>query len=499
MFENRSFDNLLGGLYGSAGAPQAGFNGIFTDGSPGTRSNPTPDGSGSVYSALTTDPFAPSVDPGECYADMNVQLFGGFIPASNKGLAGCPGKDAMVAPYNLPDPAIATMEGYVTDYDNHWPVVTGKPATTADYGQVMDYFDDQTLPVTYQLARSFGVFDNWFCDVPSDTFTNRSFFHAADSTGLVTEPPLLPWPTLNTAKTVLNEMTDAGISWNVFYDEWQVVPLTLLINFRSLWRNTDSFRKMDSFFDAVSGGTLPQYSFVEPRMLTVDPAGAPTNDMHPEYFKEFGKYVPEDVRQGDALLGRIYEAIRTSPKRDKTLLLVVFDENGGMHDHVAPPAATPPGSAPGQQDFGFDRLGVRIPAIAISSFVPEGTIVSDQMQNTSVIATLSKKWSLPALNPRSASAPTFEGVLSAGAPRDWPEVAVPDPPSPGGGADSLATPLGRAILGTAAIAAATRLKLESGQESGLTDDLAEPEVPEELAVSDLSDQLSESASGLGLQ
>ena len=64
MFENRSFDNLLGSLYGSPGQPQADFDGVFVDGTPGTRSNPGPDGTGTVFATLTTEGISPSVDPG---------------------------------------------------------------------------------------------------------------------------------------------------------------------------------------------------------------------------------------------------------------------------------------------------------------------------------------------------------------------------------------------------------------------------------------------------
>ena len=46
--------------------------------------------------------------------------------------------------------------------------------------------------------------------------------------------------------------------------------------------------------------------------------------------------------------------------------MVVFDEHGGTYDHVPPPPAKPPDPAepPGQYGFTFDRLGIRLPAIA---------------------------------------------------------------------------------------------------------------------------------------
>jgi phospholipase C len=41
------------------------------------------------------------------------------------------------------------------------------------------------MPVLSTLARGFATFDHWFCEVPSCTFPNRSFFHAATSSGYV--------------------------------------------------------------------------------------------------------------------------------------------------------------------------------------------------------------------------------------------------------------------------------------------------------------------------
>lgn len=490
MFENRSLDNLLGGLYGSPGSPDARFSGVFTDGSPGYVSNPSPGGGGPVYAAATSDGTAPSVDPGECWPDINAQLFGAFNPETNNGLDGCPGSSSMAEPWNLPSGGgSANMQGFVLDYQSAWKVVTGSDPSGDDVAQIMQYFSAETLPVTNALAKSFGVFDHWFCDVPSDTFVNRSFFHAASSTGLVTEPPYSVWPLLNTAPTLFNRMNDADVSWNVFFDPFQIVSGTLLINFRSLWDQIANFKPMDSFYSMLSSGDLPQYSFIEPRMHTADPARAPENDMHPTYLKKDGRYVVSDVRRGDVLLHEIYDAIRTSPVRDKTLLMMVFDEHGGMHDHVVPPPATPPGDgATPQYGFGFDRLGVRIPAIAISSFVPEGTVVNDPMQNTSVIRTLSEKWSLAELTERSADAPRFDGILDPASKREWPTTTPPQVSDTDDSASgsSLASGLGRAFLGAAQAAAEALPRLQAGDDvDGLAEQLQSSASPAELTADQL--------------
>ena len=84
MFENRSFDNLLGYLYppGTLPAGQT-FDGVAN----GTYSNP---GTGRRRSRRTSTPAptdsimaSPSPDPGEEYPHVNTQLFGTVDPPAN--------------------------------------------------------------------------------------------------------------------------------------------------------------------------------------------------------------------------------------------------------------------------------------------------------------------------------------------------------------------------------------------------------------------------------
>lgn len=86
--------------------------------------------------------------------------------------------------------------------------------------------------------------------------------------------------------------------------------------------------------------------------------------------------------------------------------------------------------------FGFQRSGVRIPAIAVSPWIPAQTVSTDVYRSTSVIATLRRRWQLgPPLTGRDAVAPDLSPIFSLDAPRDpggWPEVSPrPVPPYTG--------------------------------------------------------------------
>ena len=132
------------------------------------------------------------------------------------------------------------------------------------------------------------------------------------------------------------------------------------------------------------------------------------NDYHP----------PEDVRAGEQFLTKIYNAVRTSPQWDQTALVVMFDEHGGCFDHVPPPAAVPPDSHPGEQDFAFDRLGVRVPFIVISPYTKRGTVVRDVHSNTSLTHTLQQVLGLGSpLTARVGAARTIEAAFNRSEPR----------------------------------------------------------------------------------
>src|SRR6202012_5251277 len=70
---------------------------------------------------------------------------------------------------------------------------------------------------------------------------------------------------------------------------------------------------------------LPAYSFLEPRFVTQ--LGLFKLDYPSDY------HPPHNVCRGDIFLAEVYEAIRSSPYRDKILLVITFDEHGGCYDH----------------------------------------------------------------------------------------------------------------------------------------------------------------------
>ncbi|WP_345802882.1 alkaline phosphatase family protein [Microbacterium sp. AZCO] len=451
MFENRSFDNVLGRLYSAEEKTSTQFDGLLQ----GKYSNAAPDGTrinAQVYQGSTDSIMQqPQPDPGETFPHVNTQLFNVVDPPENATRTGNDHLD----PFNAPSPdQSATNDGFVRDYVTNFRLHKNREPKPEELKVAMGGFEPQMLPVVSALARSFAVYDRWFAAVPSQTFCNRSFFHASTSHGYVTNhggDDYYKWIDGPDAPTVFNRLEEAGIPWRVYYDSSQLLSLTGMIHAPALQRYwKTNFRVMEQFYEDAANGTLPAYAFIEPRMVFNH------NDMHPPWGEiregelelEDGSTLQiqnsaySDVRAGDKLVQDIYDAIRESSTSRgsnamNTALLITFDEHGGTFDHVAPPSTVPPdATGPGEMGFRFDRLGCRVPAILVSAYTAAGTVIHDEMHHGSVINTLSRLHGLRPLTARDAGANSIINAVNLDAPRQpytWPRPAsLYVPPNPEG-------------------------------------------------------------------
>ncbi|MDN5765139.1 MAG: hypothetical protein L0H78_04905 [Humibacillus sp.] len=456
MFENRSFDNLLGRLYQPGEV--AAFEGVVGK----NLGNPIPEwaehGAHRLVVPYGVSPTmnTPWPDPGEELPHINTQLFG-ILDDGNRGVLQ-PEKSFNSPDYPTQQP---TMDGFLTDYLSTFIAEFRRQPTYDEYAQYMTGYTPEQMPVLSTVARGFATFDHWFCDVPSCTFPNRSFFHAGTSSGYVVNmSPPESFVAHNTAETLFDRLESNGLTWKVYCDPPSHYSLTGLIHAPRLrGRFATHFFSTDQFFEDAEKGELPTYAFIEPQII-----GHAHNDMHPAYGMLTPGLTwdpPSSLIGGEDLLARLYEAVRSSSSPTgsnylNTTLIVTFDEHGGTYDHVAPPAAAPPhASAPaGQFGFAFDRSGVRIPTLAISAWIPERTVVTEEYRATSVISTMRERWSLG--NPftdRDATARSLSSIFTLDTPRaqaDWPDVvARPVEPMPESllPMDAPINGLGKALLG----------------------------------------------------
>ncbi|MEQ1864383.1 MAG: alkaline phosphatase family protein [Micropepsaceae bacterium] len=446
MMENRSFDNLLGHLY-DAGLPA----GKKFEGAQG-QWNPDHNGKGRIETSLTSDPHEPFPDPGEFFKDVITQLYGTtYVP-------NCTSSD--------PTSGEPTMNGFVLDYYNvlrdltenknpywRWPFDPGFHSK-----KIMKCFEPGAIPALATLAKDFAVFDHWFCALPSETWPNRAFWHAATSWGFADMPlhvfdcewNLWRWIKRSHTGTLFSLLDDKfgadADNWCIYSD--MPISATELIHLGSFHNPFKKAKVIQrhlqydvptgpNFFTDCASGKLPKYSFLEPHMFNFMPPEYWHNDMHPSEWMHAWHWMflaqggPGSVLLGDHLIWQVYEALRSSPQRDRTLFIITFDEHGGCFDHVRPPTATAPTLSDRQYGFPFERLGVRVPMVMISSFIAENTIVNDPMHHCSFLKTMQKKWDLGSLGPRQDDAPCFadavfsiksgSGLLNES--RSWPDLS----------------------------------------------------------------------------
>ncbi|HUA17413.1 MAG TPA: alkaline phosphatase family protein [Bryobacteraceae bacterium] len=380
MLENRSFDHMLGWLQ----SPNYQIDGVD-----GTQLNR--DSTGEPVRVTNDANYSGDYDPDVAhdFLDVNQQIFG------TKDV------EAGMAP---------TMSGFVENYG----AVSGSVAKSH---RVMKCFDPQKIPVLTTLAQQYALCTRWFSSVPGPTLPNRAYAHGATSVGHV-DMTINWW---KESKTIYELLVDHGFTAKIYYTD-STIALTYggMIDRQSEFFVPD----FDAFFDDCKSNNLPNYCFLEPRYNAtdgVDPQAA--SDQHPDH----------DVEEGETLIHDVFNAIRSNAGTwNSTLLVIVYDEHGGLFDHIPPPATvSPDGINSTDPFFAFDRLGVRVPAVLVSPYIEAGTIINDRVfDHASLAATaqqifLGEGWRTNAgLTNRDRQANTFEGVVTRAVARAANEVDI---------------------------------------------------------------------------
>ena len=298
--------------------------------------------------------------------------------------------------------------GFVSDFQKNQ-----KGDTAEDRQYVMGYYVMDRLPALHELGRNFTVCDHWFSSLPGPTWPNRFFALSGTSSGRVLMPEgishLRPQEVfVQNQFTLFDRLNDAGKSWKIYYYDF---PSSLLLNRQRLPQNLMHYSPIKEFFTRVRDeANFPEFTFIEPKYF-----GADQNDDHP----------PHNIFKAQKLIADVYNAIRSVPELwASTLLVVVYDEHGGFYDHVEPPSAVPPDDH--REEWTFDRLGVRVPAILISPWVG-ARVEKTIFDHTSLLKYLTEKWGLGPLGRRTQEANSIRVVLDQNQPRQTtvPFIRVP--------------------------------------------------------------------------
>jgi phospholipase C len=224
----------------------------------------------------------------------------------------------------------------------------------------MVYFTEADLPFQFALANAFTLCDANHCAMTGGTNPNRCFFFTGTNQGKdASAPGIFNGPAVdNSYNTLTNgrvpggyswtsypeRLEDAGISWQIYQNEEEdFYALNALLGFRSfreanaasvplpspartprqraLYEKGIRTRDLDLLKADVLAGRLPQVCWICP--------GASASE-HPD---------ASSPAQGAAYIARALDALTANPAVwGRTALVVNFDENDGLFDHVPPPA-----------------------------------------------------------------------------------------------------------------------------------------------------------------
>jgi phospholipase C len=396
MFENRSFDHLLGAM--------PGVDGVLDPCgkvSPGLYNTKNP-------LAPPSDTQGPDYNPPACPTAIILRIGNEHNP-NNESAVFCGNSfnhdfsDAMLRDLYGPG-----TTGIVGGQPQNAPATTYPPTNSGFLSApgnntgpspipgVMSYFAWNSMQVFHALAQNFVTCDAWHCDMPGHTAPNRAFMHCAttgdlgiddnDDASLNPSPETQGSDRVNRT-TIYEQIQNNRQTWKMYW---------MGSNCDTDWLNTTVFSQQYSsesptqdnvtqvpianLFSDITNGTLPFYSFI----MCWNDIG-PDTSMHPNSI----------VESAENLLACVYNALQASDYWSNTLLIVNFDENGGMYDHKSVPAASPPDENapvstwqwnPGGTVYSFDFsvLGPRTPVLLISPWLQAG-ICSDQYQNSSIL------------------------------------------------------------------------------------------------------------------
>ncbi|HUE59212.1 MAG TPA: alkaline phosphatase family protein [Acidimicrobiales bacterium] len=277
------------------------------------------------------------------------------------------------------------------------------------------YRERDSLEFYRAVAETFTICDQYHCSVIGPTDPNRLMWmsgslgaHSKDVGGPILTTYVngrndlfgtLDWPTMPEL------LTEHGVKWKVYQDPTSNALFNVLTYFKNFFKPQTSGQAENAqlgltpvypaeFAADVEAGTLPQVSWIMPLASCCE---------HPATPPEYGEY----------LVSQILQILTSNPAVwQQTIFLVVYDENGGFYDHIAPatpgPTVTkladipagqfydgeyvtttnPHNAAGGPPSDWYDvlgpvGLGFRVPCLVLSPFAAGGHVVGDVFDHVS--------------------------------------------------------------------------------------------------------------------
>jgi phospholipase C len=332
--ENRSFDNIFGGVDSSGKAfPNAD-----------TVSNPLP-GEPTPHDHLGHPVKMQQGLLEECYS-----------PAHDH-------------PEQVEEIDGGKMDGFDLDIIGQLHCAPGTPPP--DY--LYRYIKESEVDPYWQMGEKYAISDRMFEPISSASFGSHLYLASGQSAGTIDNPSLTPWgcdsPPLTrvnimtgnggevgpgvypcfTVPTLADVLNSRGVSWRYYATAdndygylWSVMDAFSQIREGPQW-TTNVVNPPAQFLTDVAGGTLASMTWVTPTLVTSD---------HPVSTENMGP----------AWVASVVNAVGQSKFWDSTAVFIIWDDPGGWYDHVPPPVTGP------------FSLGIRVGLIVVSPYAKHGYV-----------------------------------------------------------------------------------------------------------------------------
>jgi phospholipase C len=246
----------------------------------------------------------------------------------------------------------------------------------------MAYFKRNDIPFHWALADAFTICDGYHCAMLGPTWPNRLYLMTGTVNpdggqggpiyGNYVPPEGYSWTTYPEL------LTQAGISWRVYQEEdnYGMNVLEYFDQYQNagvsspLFQNGMKIYQAGQFeYDAMND-QLPTVSWIIPTSFQSE---------HPAFLPAAG---------ADYIASKIDAICANQSVWEKTVFVLIYDENDGLFDHVLPPTA-PPGT-PDEWitvDGTADPIGLgfRVPCTVVSPWTVGGYVSHSTFDHTSVI------------------------------------------------------------------------------------------------------------------
>jgi len=301
-----------------------------------------------------------------------------------------------LSPQNTHQQFLTSYDGGKMDGFNTIPV-EHNPGT-----YVYQYANPSDVAPYWNLAKQYVLADRTFSTQGSGSFTAHQDLIAASTLinstqAIIDNPSLQPWGCDSPSGTVTSLITTAGqylpnagpfpcftyktlrdlldakhVSWKYyvpsigsdFGDLWSAFDAIHDVRYGSEWSTNVS--PTSNLLTDISGGKLASVVWVCPDFLNSDHPGSQPDS-------------------GPSWVAQVVNAIGQSQYWNTSAVVVVWDDWGGLYDHVAPP------------QLDYQGLGIRVPLLIVSPYAKQGYVSHTQYEFGSLVKFIETTWKLGSL------------------------------------------------------------------------------------------------------